>query len=42
MKITEFDTYNGNDWNSDQERANVLKNYLRDVFSHPGIDDFLM
>jgi GH35 family endo-1,4-beta-xylanase len=42
VKITEFDTYGGNDWNSDQERADVLENYLRGAFSHPGVDDFIM
>ncbi|MFC7194068.1 endo-1,4-beta-xylanase [Halosimplex aquaticum] len=42
VKITEFDTYNGDDWNSDQERADVLENYLRGAFSHPGADDFIM
>ncbi len=42
VKITEFDTYNGDDWNSDQERADVLENYLRGAFSHPGVDAFIM
>jgi len=42
LKITEFDTYNGDDWNSDEERAEVLENYLRGAFSHPGCDDFIM
>lgn len=42
VTITEFDTYNGDDWNSDQERADVLENYLRGAFSHPGVDDFLL
>jgi GH35 family endo-1,4-beta-xylanase len=42
VKITEFDTYGGNDWNGDQERADVLENYLRGAFSHPGVDDFIM
>jgi len=42
VKITEFDTYNGDDWNSDQERADVTENYLRGAFSHPGCDAFVM
>ncbi|WP_436926914.1 endo-1,4-beta-xylanase [Halosimplex amylolyticum] len=42
VKITEFDTYNGDDWNSDQERADVTENYLRGAFSHPGVDAFVM
>jgi len=42
LKITEFDTYGGGDWNSDEERATVLRNYLRGAFSHPGCDAFLM
>lgn len=42
VKITEFDTYNGDDWNGDQERADMLENYLRGAFSHPGVDSFLM
>ena len=42
LKITEFDTYNGSDWNSDEERAQMLENYLRGAFSHPGCDDFIM
>ncbi|RRJ31508.1 endo-1,4-beta-xylanase [Halocatena pleomorpha] len=42
VKITEFDTYNGDDWNSDQERADMLDNYLRGAFSHPGVDSFIM
>ncbi|WP_459191673.1 endo-1,4-beta-xylanase [Halosimplex sp. J119] len=42
VKITEFDTYGGDDWNGDQERADVLENYLRGAFSHPGVDDFVM
>ena len=42
LKITEFDTYNGDAWNGDQERADVLENYLRGAFSHPGCDAFIM
>ncbi|WP_436910857.1 endo-1,4-beta-xylanase [Halosimplex marinum] len=42
VKITEFDTYNGDDWEDDEERAEVLSNYLRGAFSHPGVDGFLM
>ncbi|UPM45182.1 endo-1,4-beta-xylanase [Halocatena salina] len=42
VKITEFDTYNGDDWTSDQERADMLENYLRGAFSHPGVDAFIM
>jgi len=42
LKITEFDTYNGDDWNSDEERAQVTENYLRGAFSHPGVDAFVV
>ncbi|WP_275737222.1 endo-1,4-beta-xylanase [Halorhabdus sp. SVX81] len=42
VKITEFDTYNGDDWNGDEERADVTENYLRGAFSHPGVDAFIM
>jgi len=42
VKITEFDTYAGNAWNSDEERARALENYLRGAFSHPAVEDFLM
>ncbi|QPV64252.1 endo-1,4-beta-xylanase [Halosimplex litoreum] len=42
VKITEFDTYNGDDWNSDEERADVTENYLRGAFSHPGVDAFVV
>jgi hypothetical protein len=42
VKITEFDTYNGDDWNSDEERAQVTENYLRGAFSHPGVDAFVV
>ncbi|QLH78807.1 endo-1,4-beta-xylanase [Halosimplex rubrum] len=42
VKITEFDTYNGDDWEGDEQRARVLENYLRGAFSHPDVEDFLM
>ncbi|CCQ34233.1 endoglucanase protein [Halorhabdus tiamatea SARL4B] len=42
VKITEFDTYNGDDWNGDEERADVTENYLKGAFSHPGVDAFIM
>jgi len=42
VKITEFDTYAGNAWADDEERAQVLENYLRGAFSHPAVEDFLM
>ncbi|MFB6141473.1 MAG: endo-1,4-beta-xylanase [Halosimplex sp.] len=42
VKITEFDTYGGNDWANDAERAEVLRDYLRGAFSHPDVTDFLM
>jgi GH35 family endo-1,4-beta-xylanase len=42
VKITEFDTYAGNAWEDDEERAQVLENYLRGAFSHPDVEDFLM
>ncbi|WP_135364598.1 endo-1,4-beta-xylanase [Halosimplex halophilum] len=42
VKITEFDTYNGDDWEDDEERADVTENYLRGAFSHPGVDAFVM
>ncbi len=42
VKITEFDMYNGDDWNGDQERAEVMDNYLRGAFSHPAVDAFII
>ncbi|MEF8851128.1 MAG: endo-1,4-beta-xylanase [Haloarculaceae archaeon] len=42
LKVTEFDTYGGSDWEDDQERAEVLRKYLRGAFAHPGVDGFLM
>ncbi|ELZ24190.1 Fibronectin type III domain protein [Halosimplex carlsbadense 2-9-1] len=42
VKITEFDTYAGDDWEDDDERAQALENYLRGSFSHPDVEDFIM
>ena len=42
VKITEFDTYGGDDWESDEERAAALRDYLRGAFAHPGVDGFLI
>jgi len=42
VKITEFDTYGGDDWEGDEERADALRNYLRGAFAHPGVDGFLV
>lgn len=42
VKVTEFDTYGGDDWAGDVERAETLRNYLAGAFSHPDVDGFLM
>jgi GH35 family endo-1,4-beta-xylanase len=42
VKITEFDTYGGDDWESDEERAAVMRDYMRGAFAHPGVDGFLV
>ncbi|MCU4740631.1 endo-1,4-beta-xylanase [Natronoglomus mannanivorans] len=42
LRITEFDTFGGDDWSGDEEKAEVLYTYLKTAFSHPAVDDFLM
>lgn len=41
LRSTEFDTYQGN-WDSSEEQAEFLHEFLKTFFSHPATGDFLM
>ncbi|AWB28234.1 endo-1,4-beta-xylanase [Halococcoides cellulosivorans] len=42
LKITEFDMYNGSDWNGQDERADLMYTWMKTAYGHPNVTDFII